>query len=429
MDWRQGRFDFGARAGPPPPMSVGDFTRRLRGAIESSFGKVSVRGQISNLSRPQSGHLYFSLVDDEGTASRFSSAQLPAVLWRSTVARLRFRPQNGMKVVVTGSVALYEPRGVYQLVGDRVIPEGVGELQLAFEELRDRLAAEGLFEDERKRPLPYLPRRIGIVTSPSGAALHDFLRIVTRRQSRIWVRVAGVRVQGAGAADEIARAIDSVGRPGEVDVLVLARGGGSLEDLWAFNEEVVARALHRCRVPTVSAIGHEVDFTIADFVADHRAATPTAAASAVIPDGQELGLRLDGLRRRLGLGLRAASHDGEVALERLASSRRLRDPQLIVEERLEALDDARAALENHLYKRLDRWDDSLFRLATKLDGLSPFAVLERGYSVTLDGDGRPVRSASQLAPGQQVRLRFRSGEARARIEEVEPGGLGEPRSP
>ena len=252
---------------------------------------------------------------------------------------------------------------------------------------------------------------------------------MTRRQCRIWVRVAGVRVQGAGAADEIARAIDSVGRPGEVDVLVLARGGGSLEDLWAFNEEVVARALHRCRVPTVSAIGHEVDFTIADFVADHRAATPTAAASAVIPDGQELGLRLDGLRRRLGLGLRAASHDGEVALERLASSRRLRDPQLIVEERLEALDDARAALENHLYKRLDRWDDSLFRLATKLDGLSPFAVLERGYSVTLDGDGRPVRSASQLAPGQQVRLRFRSGEARARIEEVEPGGLGEPRSP
>lgn len=401
--------------------TVSEFTRELRALLESSYGTVRIRGQITNLSRPQSGHVYFSLVDDEGDAgSRFTSAQIAVVIWRSVAGRHRFRLEDGMKVVVSGRVSVYEPRGTYQVIAERVLPVGVGELQLAYEQLKNRLDREGLFDPGRKRPLPFLPRRIGLVTSPSGAALRDFLRIVFQRQPRASIRLVPVRVQGEGAAEDVARAVDLLGVPeSQVDVIVLTRGGGSLEDLWAFNDEQVARALFRSKIPTVSAVGHEVDVTIADFVADYRAPTPTAAAERVVPDLGELHLKLDGLRRRLVLALRAARERGEAALARAQLSRFFRDPQLIVQERLELIDHLGEAMRNHLYNRLERWDDTLARWEARLRALGPYSVLSRGYSVVTDARGNVVRSAAQLEVGEEVRILFQRGSAHALVQDRE----------
>jgi exodeoxyribonuclease VII large subunit len=400
--------------------TVSELSRELRELLEAAYGTLCLRGQITNLSRPQSGHLYFSLVDDEEAEgrSRVTSAQIPVVIWRSAAARLRFRPENGIKVVATGRLSLYEPRGSYQLIAERLEPQGVGELQLAFEQLKRALEREGLFARARKRPLPFLPRRIGIITSPSGAAVRDFLRIVFQRHPRAWVRIIPVRVQGEGAGAEIARALDRLQYPEpQVDVVVLARGGGSLEDLWAFNEEVVARAIARSRIPTISAIGHEVDFTIADFVADFRAPTPTGAGECVIPDLAEIHLKLDGLKRRLVLALRSRVDGLGRDLLRLGRALPLRDPQIIVNERLERLDQLSELLQNKLYNRLRQWDDSLFLFAARLEGLNPFAVLARGYSVTTVR-GRVVRKAMELKSGDLVAIRFTDGQAQALVEGV-----------
>ena len=388
---------------------------------------MRVEGQISNLSRPRSGHLYLTLVDDAGgeTASRAAGAQLSVVIWRSTAQRLRFEPENGLRVIASGRVAIYEPRGAYQLVADRLEPQGVGDLQVAFEQLKARLAGEGLFDEQRKRELPFLPRCIGLITSPSGAAVEDFLRVLQERWPDARVRLAPVLVQGPSAAPSIVQAIEELsdGRGADaepvVDVIVLARGGGSLEDLWAFNEEVVARAIAASPVPTVSAIGHETDFTIADFVADRRAPTPTAAATLVVPDRVELLRQVDGLRARLASGLRGVADRRAVRLSQASLSRFLKDPQLIVEERLRILEQLREELENHLYMCFDRWDDSLALAASKLDGLSPFAVLRRGYCVVLDDERRPVRRVADVEVGSVVNLRFVDGRARACLDAIE----------
>ncbi|MBN1442504.1 MAG: exodeoxyribonuclease VII large subunit [Planctomycetes bacterium] len=403
--------------------TVAELSREIRSLLENSFPWVTVRGQVSNLSRPQSGHIYFSLVEDAGLGgtSRISAPQIPAVLWRSSAARLRFELESGMKVLVTGRLTVYEPRGSYQIVAERVAPEGIGDLQLAFEQTKERLRREGLFDTARKRPLPFLPRRIGLVTSPSGAAMRDFLRIVYQRYPEAWVRVVGVRVQGEGAAEEIAAAIDRLQEPAAgVDVIVVARGGGSIEDLWAFNEECVARALSRSSVPTVSAIGHEVDFTIADFVADSRAPTPTAAGEYIVADLDDLLERLASERLRLGLGLRRHLERRRALLDLTASgSQVLKNPQMIVEARFELLDRMGEALQNRLYNLLRQWDDSLFLLVSRLDGLSPLSVLSRGYSVTTAADGRVVRDARELNPADRITVRFHRGRARASVEETE----------
>ncbi len=401
--------------------SVREFSGEITALLESHFDTVSVRGEVSNLSRPQSGHLYFSLVDDEQEArsSRSTTAQLSVVAWRSKAARLRFRLEAGMKVIVTGRVSVYEPRGTYQLIADR-IPEGMGELQLAFEQLRDKLEEEGIFDPARKRPLPFFPRRVGLITSPTGAAIRDFLGVVHGRCPGAWVRVIPVRVQGEGAAEEIARAIDRFQTPvPQVDVIVLARGGGSLEDLWAFNEEVVARALFRSKIPTVSAVGHEVDFTIADFAADYRAATPTAAGAHVVPETAELELGLETHRRRLTLALRSLLERRGATLDRLAGSRLFRDPQLLAQERFERVDRAGETLQNSLYNRWRQWNDTAFTLAARLEALSPLSVLARGYSVVTTADGRVVRRASELRQGDRVVMRLAEGRVSAVVETTE----------
>ena len=415
MEESQGEFNFSTGQ---KVWSVGEFTRQVRGILESTFDRLQVRGQIGNLTRAQSGHIYMNLVDDEDSGkSRISSSQLRVVMWRGQASRLRFQPETGMKVVVTGKITVYEPKGEYQLVADRLEPEGVGELQLAFEQLKRKLQEEGLFDLEKKIELPFFPERIGLVTSSSGAAVRDFLRTLYSRNGLAQVRLVPVRVQGEGAALEVAQAIELLQRDDAgVDTIVLTRGGGSLEDLWAFNEEV---AIAGSAIPVVSAIGHEVDFTIADFVADERAATPTAAASLVTPDRVELLRRLDGSQRRLALGLRAWADRGESELARRMASRYLADPQLVVEERFEHLDRVLGDLRLLSRSRLDELENSLSLLGARLETLSPYAVLKRGYAVALDAAGEVVSGTEKLSEGDLLHLRFDRGNAGVKVEELE----------
>lgn len=436
-------------------LSVSEVTRAVKGLLESSFPRILVRGEVTNLSRPQSGHIYFSLVDDAKgpSSSRLTSSQLSCVVWKSSLAHIRRRFENGDRVIVSGRIGVYEPRGAYQLVGDHVEPAGLGELQLRFEELKARLRLEGLFDPARKRPLPYFPKRIGLITSPTGAAIRDVLRVLYRRHPRAWVRIVPVRVQGLGAAEEIARAVGILEQDGGlVDVIVLARGGGSLEDLWAFNEEVVARALARCPIPTVSAVGHEVDFSIADFVADARAQTPTHAAELLVPDTRELELTLFGLARRMSLAIESSLELRDTHLARLAGRRPLREPRAVVEELFERCDDVGRGLKIHLYNLRRRWEDSLSGASGRLEALNPLKVLARGWSlVTLkegpgdesesESDGatvepapgrrmlegvveRVVSDASLLQVGQCLRIRMARGAVRARVVATEDGGDG-----
>jgi exodeoxyribonuclease VII large subunit len=267
-------------------LTVSDLTRKIKQILESGFPSIAVQGEISNLKRHSSGHLYFTMKDE--------NAQLPCVMWRSRASVLSFMPEDGAKVIAGGRLTVYEVRGSYQLDVQSIRPLGVGELQAAFEQLKKKLEAEGLFDAARKRPLPEYPKRIGVVTSPSGAVLQDMKNVFRRRFPGVELIMIPVRVQGAGAAAEIAEAVDDMSGYASLDLVIVARGGGSLEDLWPFNEEIVARAIARCRVPVVSAVGHETDYTIADFVADVRAPTPSAAAEMVVPDRREI-LRILGI--------------------------------------------------------------------------------------------------------------------------------------
>ncbi|HEX6839080.1 MAG TPA: exodeoxyribonuclease VII large subunit [Polyangia bacterium] len=427
----------------PRVFSVSDLVRGVARTVEARFGMVSVEGEISNFSAPRSGHLYFTLKDAE--------AQLPAVMFRSSAERLKFAPHDGLVVRARGRCSIFEAQGKFQLYVDALEPAGLGALQLAFEQLKKKLAAEGLFDAKRKRPLPRWPRRIGIVTSPTGAAVRDILRIAERR-GRMRFLISPCQVQGETAPFEIIRALRRVER--HVDLVIVARGGGSAEDLAAFNDEALARAIVSCRVPVVSAVGHEVDFTIADFVADARAPTPSGAAELVVPNFAEQQHRLDECTHRLvrdGKRVLAEARlrvDGEVgrgahalrgqlarrrralddAHKRLAAlhprARLHRDRAALVElmRRLHAhpprlFDRARAALDG-CDKRLEiRLRDALekrrraFGIAVgKLEAMSPLAVLERGYSLTRTPDGTVVTDAKQVQPGEHVQVRLSHGE-------------------
>jgi exodeoxyribonuclease VII large subunit len=419
--------DFESSSGRPARriLGVSEVTRAIRDLLESSFPRIFVRGEISNLSRPQSGHLYFSLIDDAepGRGSRYSSAQLSCVIWRSTASRLRRRLENGLKVVLGGRIGVYEPRGTYQLIGDTVELAGFGELQRLYEELKERLRREGLFSPDRKRPVPFLPGRIGLITSPGGAAIQDVLRVLYRRLPRAWVRIVPVRVQGEGAVEDVSRALRIFNAEGgQVDVIVIARGGGSLEDLWPFNDEGLARAVVASSVPVVSAVGHEVDFSITDFVADLRAQTPTQAAELISPDVADLEERLAGLRRRLALGIRGIRARKERDLLRILKCRHFRRPQVLVEELFERVDDVGRGLENQLYNLRSRWEDALTATAGRLEALNPLKVLSRGYSLTTDEEHRVVMDASRLRVGQILDVVFSRGRARAEVLECDVSG-------
>lgn len=393
----------------PPVLSVSELTAVVKELLERALPMVWVSGEISNFSRPSSGHCYLTLKDDR--------AQLRAVIWRMTAARLRFDLEDGLEVVCRGHLDVYAPRGTYQLVIEEIEPKGVGALELAFRQLRDRLAKEGLFDPARKRPLPAFARRIAVVTSPTGAAIRDFLQVLARRWRGAEVLIVPVRVQGQGAAQEIAAAIDQVQQLAEpVDCIVVTRGGGSMEDLWAFNEETVVRAIHRSRIPVVSGVGHEIDVTLADLAADVRALTPSEAAERVAPSADELRQRLGQLRQRLVASAGGIVSAARRRLDALAQHRVFRRPEELLSGRGRQLDELEARIARAWGIRLNTASQRLAALAARLDALSPLAVLGRGYTLTRRlADGRLVRSAAELREGDDLETRFHDGVARSRV--------------
>ncbi len=396
---------------PPKIYTVSDLTTEIRALLEDSFSGVWVEGEVSNFHHHSSGHLYFTLKDQE--------SQIRTVMFRTQNRQLRFRPQDGLAVLVYGEVGVYERRGEYQLVVEYMEPKGLGALQLAFEQLKQKLQAEGLFDEARKRPIPMLPRRIGVITSPVGAAIRDILHVLRRRFAGVDVLIYPVTVQGDQAPPEIVDALRELNRRGGLDVLILARGGGSIEDLWAFNEEMVARAIADSKIPVISAVGHEVDYTIADFVADLRAPTPSAAAELVIAKKDELAQRLDDLEARMTGVVRSRLHALGVRMAALDRHLRLLNP--IERIRLQR----RRLME--LWKDLTGWADrrlgvlsgQLGALAGKLDSLSPLAILSRGYSICLRLPGHEiVKESASLVAGDEVEVRLHRGSLRCDVREV-----------
>jgi exodeoxyribonuclease VII large subunit len=436
------------------PQTVSELTGSIRGLLETSFSFVAVVGEISHLRQVHSGHIYFSLKDDQ--------AQIKAVLFKQRQRYLAGLPEEGQAVICRGRVSVYEPRGEYQLVVDYLETRGAGELQIAFEYLKKRLAAEGLFAQERKRPLPFLPECIALITSPTGAAVFDFLRMAAARFPSVPLEIHPVRVQGPGAPEDIIRAIAEVNGRRQSEVIVLCRGGGSLEDLWAFNEEKVARAISGSRIPVVCAVGHEVDFTIADLVADVRAPTPTAAAEAVLPLRSELRARTGELQKRL---LCAMARQIAAARYRVDTHRRLLgDPSFLLAHFLLLFDHRLAALLNimaarikerhsrvarlhgtllthsplHLLRHqqqlsaelvsrlraamardLERRHFSLEKAAGLLDAVSPLAVLGRGYAIARKLPGRQVvRKAVEVRPGDDLEILLQDGTLQCRVRKM-----------
>jgi len=435
--------------------TVSELTAGIKGTLEGTFPAVWVEGEISNLRVPSSGHAYFTLKDE--------GAQLSAVLFRGRGRRVRFEPEDGMHVLAFGGLDVYAARGQYQLVVELMEPQGLGALQLAFEQLKRKLEAEGLFDDGRKRKLPVYPRVIGIVTSPTGAAIRDMLNIIGRRFGDLRILIAPVRVQGDGAPAEIVQALVNLQEMAELDVIVVGRGGGSIEDLWAFNDETVARAIVACRVPVISAVGHETDFTIADFVADLRAPTPSGAAELVVREKlavierlvdlyarlkqavtadvtaqrerlqflarrrvltdparalRDLYRRLDDLQGRLRLGLRAGQRQVRHRLALLTQALSARNPAARISADVALLGQLRGRLVSGAAHGVQAARARFATSVGRLESLSPLAVLSRGYSVTRLPSGALVRSAAQARAGDLLEILLHQGALGARVTEV-----------
>lgn len=437
-------------------LTVTEVTRDIKDLLEDTFASVWVEGEISNWRVVQSGHAYFTLKD--------AHTQLRTVMFRSALRHVPFTPESGMQVVAHGRLTVYEPRGDYQLLAESLEPKGVGALQIAFEQLKERLFQEGLFDEARKRPLPLVPQRIGIVTSPTGAAIRDIIQVVHRRRANVHLYVYPAHVQGKEAVPDIVRGIAALNawRP-QLDVLIVGRGGGSLEDLWAFNEEKVARAIAASAVPVISAVGHEIDYTIADFVADLRAPTPSAAAELVVKSEEELRQQLQALFARMQTVTQQTIRHAHRVLDRLAGSRVLREPQRLIETRQQFVDDLLGQLEKgwqysthertrrlqhtaRMLTRLNprvRWQrlgthvqtlqhrletamrsrltlrrEQLHSLGSMLHSLSPLAVLGRGYSICRDpATQRLATSVGAVQPGQQLEVLLHDGQLTCTVDE------------
>ncbi|NPV70873.1 MAG: exodeoxyribonuclease VII large subunit [Firmicutes bacterium] len=385
-------------------LSVSDLTRYVKKTLDSDplLQGVLVKGEISNFKKHTSGHLYFTLKDE--------SSQVRCVMFRSSASRLAFLPENGMEVVVAGHVTVYERDGQYQLYAESIQPYGIGAYHIAFEQLKKKLEAEGLFDALRKRPLPLLPRRVGIITSLRGAALRDMVSICKRRFPGIKILVADVLVQGEEAPPRIISALSLMNSVEDVDVIIIGRGGGSVEELWAFNDERLARAIAGSRIPVVSAVGHETDFTIADFVADCRAPTPSAAAELVAPEVREINLRLADRIGGMARAVRKKCRSGRERLALLVERRAFTRPRDVVDHRRQALDDAVRDLESAIRARLNAASGVLERVAGRLDALSPLSVLKRGYGVVRRAaDGVVVSSVRLVEPGDAVWITVSDG--------------------
>ena len=444
---------------PRRVLSVSELTGRIRTLLEERFFEVWVEGELSNCRVWNTGHMYFTLKD--------ANAQIKGVMFRAALRSLRFKPQDGLRVVARGRLGVYDPKGEYQIVCEHLEPEGLGALQLAFDQLKERLAREGLFEERRKRPLPMLPRKIGVVTSLDGAAVRDIIKVLRRRYANVHIVIRPARVQGEGAALEIARAMAAIGKVTGVDVVIVGRGGGSIEDLWAFNEEVVARAIAGCPVPTISAIGHETDFTIADFVADLRAPTPSAAAEMVVARKDDVRARIDRLAHRVETGMTSRLHRAEARLRTLEGrpgyagfparvalrGRRTDDLSHELVEALRAMLKTRDRAYRTLRLKLETFDvrrrfatirtrlvaadgrlrtaaerrvhnaDARLRgAAARLDSLSPLAVLGRGYAVCWNADRTAiVRDAGAVNDGERVHVKLEHGELHCDVTGADGG--------
>jgi exodeoxyribonuclease VII large subunit len=437
--------------------TVSELTQSIRGVLEVSFPFVTVAGEISNLRCPHSGHLYFTLKD--------TTAQIKSVLFKPQQRYLACTPEDGMEVVCRGRISLYEARGEYQLIVDALAAKGTGALQLAFDLLKRKLAAEGLFAGERKKPLPLLPERIALITSPSGAAVHDFLTMAQKRCAAVPVEIIPVRVQGAGAMEDIIEAIALCNERGRNDVIVLCRGGGSLEDLWTFNEEKLARAIADSGIPIVSAIGHEIDFTIADLVADFRAPTPTAAAEAVVPNRAQLEAQLDNLRNRLArtvmdrlavsrrtiethqrilgdptslldqfrlttdhalaslqFAFSSVIHQRQLALAGLSQVLARHTPQQRLEYRRQEVHELRRRLGQAMLRQQERKRAALGKTASLLQAISPLAVLGRGYSIIRQKNGEVLRSYTEVHLGEDLSITLAQGRLDCEVKKILPPG-------
>lgn len=386
--------------------TVSEITNELKNLIQKNFDSVWIEGEISNCKSYPSGHLYFTLKDE--------TAQISAVIFKGFHNYLKFKLEDGMSVIVHGRLSLYEVRGQYQIVIDRVEPQGVGALQIAFEQLKNKLKAEGLFDEERKRPLPFLPRKIGIITSIKGAVLHDMLTILKRRFEGLHIIVHPVKVQGDGSAQEIVEAFEFFATQKNMDVIIVGRGGGSIEDLWSFNEEIVARAVASCPVPVISAVGHETDFTICDFVADVRTPTPSAAAELCVPVKNDIILTIAAQKNRLCFSMGQFIKQKKNELSFWVKT--LPTPQIILERWLLKLSDLENSLYQNLKEKITNWRHEIENCKTRIELLSPLNVLKRGYIMGKNHDGKIVKRKSGLASGDKLTLVFFDGEITTKVE-------------
>ena len=393
--------------------TVTHLTKHIGGLLEAddALSDVTVSGEISNFKHHSSGHMYFTLKDEQSV--------IKCAMFRTANSRLRFRPEDGMRVLVHGTVSVYGAGGTYQLYPDRMEPDGIGSLYLAFEQLKEKLEREGLFRDDRKRPLPLLPRRVGVVTSPTGAVLRDIRNVLFRRFPHATLVLSPSAVQGQDAPNQLKTALERLAVVPEVDVIILARGGGSLEDLWPFNDEALARAIRACPIPVVSAVGHETDFTIADFAADLRAPTPSAAAELVVPDEEALRAHLMNQLARSKQGMRRRLELERLRLDRLSGRPIFRNPLAVLDAHRQRIDGLQQRARQSVDGRLERARATLGALAGKMDALSPLRVLARGYATVADGNGKTVTSIASLRSGDVLRIRFRDGVAKVEVAQLE----------
>ena len=382
--------------------TVSQITRKIRASLEHNFSNISILGEISNVRTPGSRHVYLTLKD--------KSSQLQAVVFRNIANKIKFELKDGMEVISFGSVTVYELRGQYQLIINKIEPKGIGALQLAFQQLKEKLEKEGLFDQAHKKPIPFIPQKIGIVTSPTGAAIKDILNIIDRRFANVEILLYPVKVQGEGAAQEIAEAITELNALTDIDVIIAGRGGGSLEDLWAFNEEVVARSIYNSRIPVISAVGHEIDITIADLVADKRALTPSEAGELVVPRKDLLLDMLEKLNTRLLQSLTGKLRLSKERLVRVANSYVMRQPFDRLRSWQQRLDEFAQRLNINITYALNTEREKLSGIAGKLESLSPLNVLKRGYTITTRlEDNKSLREAKGLNKGDKIKTNFSQG--------------------
>jgi len=392
---------------PLAPFSVTDLTLQVQSLIEAAFESVWVVGQVSNLTYHRSGHVYFTLKDE--------GAQLPAVIWKTAALKVKFKLKEGMEIVCRGRLTVFPPQGKYQMVVNELQPKGIGSLELAFQQLREKLTAEGLFLPDRKKPLPDVIRRVAVITSPTGAAIRDFLQILSRRTKLIDTLIVPVAVQGDGAAAEIAEALRMVNRLNGIDCIVITRGGGSIEDLWAFNEEVLVRAVAASAIPVVSGVGHEIDITLCDFAADIRAATPSEAAARISREDSYRQRELLQINYRLNNFIERQLRLASEKLKSIVRHPAFRRPEQIVETRQHRLDLCEKRLDWSMDRRIQTATERLSKVAVSLEALSPLSILSRGYTLTETTEGRLIQRTSELKTGDTIQTHFTDGIVKSQV--------------